>query len=306
VRITLAGASGFLGSHLADRLRAGGHQLTRLVRRPPTGPDELRWDPRAGTVDQAALTGVDAVVNLGGASISGRRWTAAYKRELLDSRLDTTGTIARAIAAMPAADRPRVLVSASGVDFYGDGGETVLDENAPPGTGFLPELARAWEAATRPAEDAGTRVVLLRTGFPLHRSGGMLKPLLIPFRLGVGGPFGTGRQWFPWMSLADWVGAVDFLIGHDDVAGPVNMCGPEPVRNKEFAKALGRAVHRPALLRVPKFGLKVVLGELAEDTVTSKRMVPAALLRAGYRFAHSTVDEAVVAAVQHSPSASTQ
>ncbi|WP_433302433.1 TIGR01777 family oxidoreductase [Actinoplanes sp. CA-030573] len=296
MRILIAGASGFLGTRLAGRLSAAGHEITRLVRRPATGPDESTWQPSQGQIDPAAVAAADVVVNLAGATI-GRRWTAGYRSTLRSSRVDTTGTLARAIKQLPAADRPRTMLQVSGVGRYGDTGDRPATEEAPAGTTFLADLCQVWEAAARPAEDAGTRVVLLRTAPLLARDGGMLKPLLIPFRLGAGAKLGAGRQWMAWMALADWLGAAEFLIDREDIAGPVNMVGQVQCTNAEFTRALGRVLHRPTLLSVPGFALDLALGGLAEELQISQRAVPAVLEKSGFRWSYPDVESALRAAV---------
>jgi len=281
MRIIVAGASGFLGTHLTRRLAADGHDVLRLVRRPP-GAGEIRWDPASGQLDPGALDGAAAVINLAGANIGEHRWTPRFKRVLWNSRVDSSRAIAQALADRPATDRPAVLLNASAVGWYGDTGDRPVEEGAPAGDGFMAELCRAWEAAVQPAEDAGVRVVRLRSGLPLHRDGGLLKPQLLPFKLGLGGTFGGGRQWIPWMSMADWLAAVVFLLGRDDIAGPVNLVGPAPVTNATFTKALGRELHRPAIWPVPGFALRLLLGELACEALVSHRVLPGVLLRAGF------------------------
>jgi uncharacterized protein (TIGR01777 family) len=293
MRIVMAGASGFLGTKLADRLTHSGHEVVRLVRRPPRGPAEVRWDPGAGQVDPATLSTADAVINLAGAGISDKRWNDRYKEVLRRSRLDTTGTLASATAALTPDQRPRVLLNASGIHWYGDTGDRPVEEGAPAGEGFLPDLCRVWEAATRPAEDAGVRVVLLRTGLPLHRDGGFLKPQLLPFRLGIAGKLGSGQQWQPWISLSDWLSAVEFLLGRDDVAGPVNVVGPAPVTNAQFTKAFGRVLHRPTVMPVPAFALRIALGEFANEALESLRVLPGVLTRAGFAYQHTDVETAL-------------
>src|SRR4051812_6128038 len=233
MRILMAGASGFLGTRLAERLRGAGHDITRLVRRPAQQSDEATWQPAQGQLDPALVAAADVVVNLSGAGVGDKRWSARYKTELRSSRVDTTGTIARAIRQLPAEDRPGTLIQASAVGWYGDTGDREVTEEAPAGNTFLADLCRVWEAAARPAEDAGTRVVLLRTGLPIDGSGGLLKPLLLPFRLGAGAKIGGGRQWMPWIALPDWLAAAEFLIDREDVAGPVNVVAPLPVTNAE-------------------------------------------------------------------------
>jgi len=298
MRIVMAGSSGFLGTHLRRRLTKDGHEIVQLVRRQPTEPDQRRWWPDRGELDPAALEGADAVINLAGAGVEDKRWTESYKDILRSSRVGATATIATALAALPAGERPAVLLNGSAIGFYGDTGDTAVDEQSPSGAGFFPELCRAWEAATTPAEDAGLRVVRLRTGFPLDKSGGLLKPLLLPFRFGVGGKLANGRQWMPWISLADWLSAAAFLLGREDVAGPVNMVGPDPARNADFTKALGKALHRPAIAPVPTLALRILLGEFANEAVASQRVLPGVLNRAGFAYQHRDLDSALRAALR--------
>ena len=300
----MAGASGFLGTRLVDRLRGAGHEVTRLVRRSPRRSDEASWQPGHGQLDPAVVAGADVVINLAGANVGGKRWTARYKSELRSSRVDTTGTIARAIRQLPDADRPHTLLQASAVGWYGDTGDNPVTEEAPAGRTFLADLCRVWEAAARPAEDAGTRVVLLRTGLTLDREGSLLKPLLPLFRLGAGAKLGGGRQWMPWTALPDWMGAVDFLLDRDDIAGPVNMVGPEQATNAQFTKALAGEVHRPALFSVPSPALYLALGELAGESLISQRVVPAVLQRAGYQWTCPTLASAMHAALDREAAAS--
>lgn len=297
MRIVLAGGSGFLGARLRARFATTGTELVSLVRRPPTGPDEVRWWPHKGELAPAALAGADAVINLAGAPVAPRRWTNGYKATLVRSRVDTTGTIARALAALPADTRPGVLLNASGVGFYGDTGDTPVDETSPAGDRFLSGLAQLWEAATEPAAEAGVRVVLLRTGLPLHASGGLLAPLLIPFRLGAGPRLGSGRQWWPWISVTDWEDAVRFLLDRADLSGPVNLTGPHPDTNAVFTRTLAGLLHRPALVSVPSFVLKAAGGEFAEEALISQRVLPGVLTSAGFAFRHPTLRDALRAAL---------
>ncbi|WP_422773934.1 TIGR01777 family oxidoreductase [Plantactinospora sp. WMMC1484] len=297
MRIVIAGASGWLGTHLTDRLRTAGHDIVRLVRRPARGPDEVRWDPAAGQLEPAALAEVSAVVNLAGANIGDQRWTPRFKEVLRASRVDTTATLARAIAALPAERRPGALLNGSAIGWYGDTGDRPVEEDAPAGDGFMADLCRVWEAATAPAEHAGVRVVRLRTGLPLEHTGGLLKPQLLPYRLGIGGRFGSGRQWIPWISMADWLAATTFLLDREEIAGPVNVVGPAPVTNAEFTRALGRALHRPAVLPVPAIALRILLGEMSTEPLRSLRVLPGVLDRAGFRFEHPDLAGALAAAL---------
>jgi uncharacterized protein len=299
MRILLSGASGFLGSRLIPHLREGGHETVQLVRREPADAGQRRWNPAAGIIEPSALNGVDAVINLTGANVGSHRWTSAYKKLLVDTRVDATTTLARAIAA--ATERPTTFISASGVDYYGDTGDTPVDEQSPPGDGFLADLCRLWEAATRPAEDAGCRVARIRTGFPLAADGGLLKPFYWQFKLFAGGRMGSGKQFMPWISLPDWLNAITFLLEQPDIAGPVNLTGPEPVRNSEFSAALGRVLHRPALVPVPGIALRIAVGELGDGMLTSKRVLPRVLAKHGFPFQHSTLEDALKSAVDSPP-----
>jgi len=299
----MAGASGFLGTRLAARLRDAGHDITRLVRRSARTTDEVPWEPSQGQLDPAVVGAADAVINLAGAGVGDKRWTAAYKSQIRSSRVDSTGTIARAISHLPAERRPRTLLQGSAVGWYGDTGDRRVTEDAPAGTDYLADVCRVWEAAARPAEDSGTRVVLMRTGLPLSREGGLLKPQLVPFRLGVGGKLGGGRQWLPWISLSDWLRATEFLLDRDDVVGPVNVVGPDPVTNATFTEVFGRLLRRPTVLPIPGLALRVVLGEFAGEALKSQRVMPGVLSRTGFHWEHPTVESALRAALDPAPSA---
>jgi uncharacterized protein len=289
MRVVLAGASGLIGTALRDSLRADGHPVTALVRRAPA-EGEARWDPGRHELDPAVLAGADAVVCLSGAGVGDHRWTDSYKQVLLRSRLDSVGTIADTLAGLD--DGPPVLVSASAVGYYGDTGEREVDENGPRGAGFLAELCEQWEAATGPAEDAGARVALLRTGLVLSGDGGLLKRLKPIVALGAAGRLGSGRQFMPWISLADEIAAIRFLLEHE-VHGPVNLTGPQPVRNAELIGTLARLMHRPAVVPTPAFALRIALGEFAQDTLTGQRAVPRKLLGAGFTHQHGDVESAL-------------
>ncbi len=298
MKVAITGSSGLIGSALVPALRADGHEVLRLVRRTPRTADEHRWAPDHRRVDQSLLADVDAVVNLAGVGIGDRRWTASYQREIVASRVDSTATVSQALADAAAAepDRPRVLLSASGVGFYGDTGDTPIDESAPSGDDFLADVCRQWEAATAPAADAGVRVVRLRTGLVLAE-GGMMSRLRPLFRLGLGGKLGSGQQYWPWISLRDEVDAIRFLLT-GDVSGPVNLTGPSPVTNAEFTLALGRLLHRPTALAVPGPALSLVLGEFAGvGVLAGQRAMPAALTAAGFRHTHRDLDSALRAAL---------
>ena len=298
MKIAVAGASGLIGSALLPTLRADGHEVLQLVRRTPRSAEEHRWDPQHRRIDPGLLEDVDAVVNLAGVGVGDRRWNERHKQAVLTSRVDSTATLGQALgdAAVADPDRPRVLLNGSAVGWYGDTGSRVVDESAPAGDDFLARVCVAWEDATRPAEDAGVRVVRLRTGLVLAR-GGLLGRMLPIFRAGLGGRLGSGRQYMPWISLHDEIAAIRFLLTHP-VSGPVNLCGPEPVTNADFTEALGRVLHRPTALPVPGPALWVVLGEFAQvGVLAGQRAVPAELTEAGFRFRHTDVEAALRAAL---------
>jgi uncharacterized protein (TIGR01777 family) len=297
VRVAITGSTGMVGTALVDSLRADGHEVQRLVRAAASGPGEVRWDIGAGTIDAAALEGVDAVVHLASANIGGRRWDAAYKREILDSRTRGTDLLARALATLDA--KPRVLVSASGINYYGDRGDEVIVEHTGRGHGFLADVAEAWEAATGPAAEAGIRTVVTRSAMVLTPGGGALERMLPLFRLGLGGRMGSGRQWWSWITLPDEVRAIRWLL-ENDVSGPVNLTAPNPVTNAEFTRVLARVLHRPALIPIPRFGPSLVVGsELATALLfTSSRVVPSVLVEHGFRFEHAFLDEALTSLLE--------
>jgi uncharacterized protein (TIGR01777 family) len=296
VEVAITGAGGLIGTALARSLRADGHVVRPIVRPASSGAPTaaaIRWDPVAGTIESDALEGIDAVVHLAGAGIGDRRWSPARKREIRDSRVRGTDLLARTLAEL--SHPPRVLISASGVHYYGDGGDAELTERSPRGAGFLAGVVQAWEAAAQPAVDAGIRTVFLRNGVVLSADGGMLPRLVTLFRLLVGGRLGSGRQWLSWVSIDDEVGVIRFLFDRADVSGPVNVTGPSPVTNAQFTKALGAALHRPTVVPVPAFGPRLALGrEMADELLfISLRAVPAALMAVGYEFAHPDVATAL-------------
>jgi uncharacterized protein (TIGR01777 family) len=294
VRVLVAGSSGLIGTALVAHLRAAGHAVLRLVRRAPAAPDERGWDPPGGRIDPGTFDGVDAVINLNGVGIGDRPWSGARKQLIRDSRNVPTEVLAQAVAE----HRVPALLNASGIDYYGDTGSRLVDESAPAGNGFLAEVCRDWEAATAPAAAAGARVVLLRSAAVLSPAGGLLGRLRPLFRLALGGRIGSGRQYSPWISLEDEVGAIRFLAEHPEISGPVNLAGPELVTNAEFTRALAAAVGRPAPFAVPAFALRAVLGQMADELVlTGPRAEPAKLIAASYPFRHNTVSEALAAAV---------
>jgi uncharacterized protein (TIGR01777 family) len=291
MKIAVTGATGLIGSALVEQLRNNDHSIVRIVRRDP-GPDDVSWDPPNGRLDASQLEGVDAVVHLAGAGIGDHRWTDEYKRQIRDSRVITTDLLARTLATMER--KPAVLLSGSAVGWYGDRGDEELDESSAPGTGFLADVCRSWEAATAPAEEAGIRVAHLRTGIVLSSRADALKKQLPLFKLGLGGKFGNGRQWQSWISIDDEVGAISHLLTAD-VSGPVNLTAPEPVRNSEFGRILGRVLHRPALLPIPKFGPALLLGgELAQTLLfEGQKVTPGVLTSTGYSFLHPTLEGAL-------------
>lgn len=290
-RVAITGASGLIGGALSSYLTARGDEVLHLVRRPARTAAEIPWDPARRALDPATLSDVTAVVHLAGAGIGDRRWTAARKHEILASRVDGTRTVAEALARL---DRPVTLLSASGIDGYGsDRGEEVLTEDSSTGTGFLADVVRAWESATQPAQEVGCRVATLRTGIVLAPGGGALGRLLPLARLGLGGPLGSGSQWWSWITLRDEVRAIAHVLDHDTLRGPVNLVSPEPVRQRDLALALGRAVHRPAVLPAPSPALRVVLGQLAQTVLGSKRVEPRVLLESGFAFEHPTLEQAL-------------
>ncbi len=295
MKIAVTGASGLIGSALVPHLRSVGHDVLRLVRRPASAPDEVTWDPAAGTVDLDRLAGIDGVVHLAGAGVGDHRWTDEYKQEILNSRVDGTRTIATAMAELE--PRPRVLVSASAIGFYGDTGDRVIDETAPPGHGFLANVVRAWEAAAEPARAAGIRVVHPRSGLVVSGKGGAWQRMFPLFKLGVGGRMGSGNQYWSWISLRDEVCALQFLLEQEHLSGPVNLTGPAPVTNSEVTKAMGHVLGRPTILPVPGFALKVVLGEFSSEVLGSARVIPAVLESSGFVFQDATIDSAIRAAV---------
>lgn len=292
MRIAVTGASGFLGSALVPALRADGHHVLRLVRRATREADEVRWDPRTGQLDAGALEGVAAAVHLTGAGVGDRRWTRAYRREIRESRVLSTRTLSRALAALH--PRPEVLLSASAIGYYGATGDMAVDESAGSGTTFLAGVVRDWEAATEPAREAGIRVAHLRTGLVMDRRGGAFARLLPLVRLGLAGPLGSGRQYWSWITLADELRAVRFLLERE-LAGPVNLTAPAPARNRDLVRALARAAHRPALLPVPPFALRLVVGQFASEILISQRVLPRRLLQAGFSFSFPGLDTAVPA-----------
>jgi hypothetical protein len=286
MKVVVGGASGLIGSALVPSLRARGHDVVCLVRREPSSADEIRWDPAAGELDPSALQGVDAIVNLSG-EYMGKRWTEARRREILDSRVRSTELLATTAAAL---DRTPALVVASAVGYYGDRGDEILTEESSAGTGFLTDVVLAWEAAADPVREAGGRVAHLRQGIVLSKQGGALKQMLLPFKLGVGGRVGTGKQWWSWVGLDDVVAAYVHVL-ESDVEGALNATAPNPVTNEAFTKALGHALRRPTLLPAPSFGIRTLFGEMGEAMLLQgQRVIPARLLDSSFTFEALTID----------------
>lgn len=288
--VAIAGSSGLIGSALVNALRSADYRVLRIVRRAPANDGELHWDPDSGELDAALLSGVDAVVNMCGINVGQRRWSGAFKQNLRDSRITPTEVLSTAVAEAGVG----VLVNASAVGYYGNTKDHTVDETGSAGTGFLAQLCVDWEAVTAPARDAGTRVVLTRTGVVLAAAGGALRQLRPLFSLGLGARLGSGRQYMSWISLEDTVRALQFAISDERLSGPVNLTGPAPVTNAEFTTALGRAVNRSSPLMVPGFAVRAALGEFAEEALLSgQRAIPGVLERTGFEFHHNTVGEAL-------------
>lgn len=293
MKVAVTGSHGLIGRELVAELGRRGDQVTRLVRTTP-GPGDAAWDPAAGTIEADKLEGHDAVVHLAGVGIGDHRWTDEHKRAVLDSRVQGTSLLARTLAAL--SSPPAVLVSGSAVGYYGfDGGDEILTESSPAGRGFLADVVTEWEEAAAPAEDAGVRLVRLRSGVVLSEKGGALKKQLLPFKLGVGGRLGNGRQWLSWISLDDEVAAILHVITAGQLRGPVNATSPEPVTNATFTSTLARVLRRPAVMPVPTVALNVLFGrQMVEEMVLGgQRVLPAALEASAFTFGHPHLEEAL-------------
>jgi uncharacterized protein (TIGR01777 family) len=295
MRYAVTGASGLIGGALVRHLRGQGHEVIRLVRRDAQGPDEVRWDPTRGTVDVAGLVGTDVVVHLAGAGVGDHRWADEYKREILDSRVEGTHTIVRAMLELD--PHPRALVAGSAIGFYGDTGDRAVDESSPAGSGFLADVVRAWEAASEPAAAAGIRVTHARTGLVVAKEGGAWSRMFPLFRLGLGGRMGSGRQYWSWISLRDEVRALEFLADRADLSGAVNLVAPQPSTNAEITAAMGRVLGRPTLFPVPALALKTVLGEFSSEVLGSVRVLPTVLEQNGFTWLDPTISSAIRAAL---------
>lgn len=292
-RVVLAGASGLIGSALTRAIRGEGFEVRRLVRRPPSAPDEAFWDPGKGVLDPRVLEGAAAAVNLAGRSLAPGRWTAAVRREIVASRVQSARLLVETIGRTAA--RPPAFISASAIGYYGDRGDELLTESSPPGRGFLADLVQAWEAEARQAEALGVRVACTRFGLVLARGGGALRPLSLAFRLGLGGPLGSGHQWWSWVHLDDVVGAILMALGNPALDGPVNVVAPEPVTNRDFARTLGAALRRPAVIPAPAFALRLLLGAAADEMLlASQRVHPTRLQEAGFAFRWPSLRPALV------------
>ncbi len=291
-RILVTGSSGLIGSALVPALETDGHDVLRLGRRPPRNDAEVAWRPTDGEIDAKGLEGIDAVVHLAGENIGRGRWTEAKKARIRDSRVQGTRLLAETLAALDAP--PKTLVSASAIGYYGDRGDHVLTEESPPGDNFLAQVCQDWEAATAPAAEADIRVVNLRIGIVLSPDGGVLGRMLTPFRLGLGGHIGRGRQYMSWIALDDLIGVIRAALSDEALAGPVNAVSPNPVTNHAFAKALGRVLHRPAILHVPAFVLRLTLGQMADELLlASARVVPSRLAERDFAFQYPELEAAL-------------
>lgn len=289
MRIVIAGSSGLIGTNLVTQLRSDGHEVLRLVRRPATASSEITWNPVAGEIDTKALAGVDVIINLAGAGVGDHRWTDKYKAEILNSRVKTTSLIAKAAAEV----KPKVLINASAIGFYGDTADRKVDETSPVGEGFLADVVKQWEAATKPAEDAGIRVVKIRTGLVVSGKGGAWGRLLPLFKLGLGGRLGNGKQYWSFISMRDEVNAIKFVMENEKISGPVNLTAPAPATNSEVTKAMAKILKRPALLNVPAFALELVLGEFSQEVLGSARVLPKVLSENGFVFADPDIVSAI-------------
>jgi uncharacterized protein (TIGR01777 family) len=295
MRFVLAGASGFLGTAWRDHLARQGHEVIRLVRGETMSPQESSWDPMRGQVDQDVIEKADVVACLSGANIAHVPWSASYKKTFVDSRLQTTGTLARAIAR---SERKPAFVAQNGISGYGDRGDSISTEDTPTdASGFMAQLTRDWEAATAPAAESGARVAVMRTAVVLDKRGGAFKPILLAFRAGVGGPLGPGDQYFSTISLTDWLRAATWLAENDDAQGAYNLSAPNQTTNREFGKVLGHTIHRPSMFKVPSVAIKAALSSAASDIIGSLRIESSRLPAQGFEFEHPTLESRIAAAL---------
>lgn len=296
MNVMVTGATGLVGSHLLPLLKQDGHEVVTLTRRVPRNASERQWDP-AGQLSPETLDGIDAIIHLAGENIGDSRWTTAKKQRIRDSRVIGTRTLAQAAAAT--GGRVKSFISASAIGFYGNRGTEELTEDSPPGSGFLPDVCREWEAATASARDAGIRVVNLRLGVVLSKDGGALAKMLLPFKMCVGGIVGSGQQYWSWLTVEEAAQMFRFALQNSDLNGPVNAVSPQPVTNLEFTKALGRVLHRPTVFPLPAFMARIVLGEMADDLILgSTRVFPRRLQAAGYAFSNPEIGEALASATR--------
>ncbi|CAB4338499.1 unannotated protein [freshwater metagenome] len=289
MRIVIAGSSGLIGTELVTSLRSDGHEVIKLVRRKPAASSEVYWNPAAGEIDSSALVGCDVIINLAGAGVGDRRWSNSYKELIRSSRVDTTSLLAETAADL----KLKVFIAGSAIGWYGDTADRQVDETSPPGEGFLAEVVVAWETASKPARDAGVRVVNIRTGLVASKHGGAWAKLLPIFKFGAGGKLGSGKQYWSFISMRDEIAAIKFLIDSPNISGPVNLTAPQPATNTEVTKAMAKVFKRPALFPVPAFALKTILGEFSQEVLGSSRVIPKVLLDNGFKFADPDIESAM-------------
>jgi uncharacterized protein (TIGR01777 family) len=289
MRIVIAGSSGLIGTELVTSLRSDGHEVIKLVRRKPAASSEVYWNPAAGEIDSSALVGCDVIINLAGAGVGDRRWSNSYKELIRSSRVDTTSLLAETAADL----KLKVFIAGSAIGWYGDTADRQVDETSPAGEGFLAEVVVAWETASKPARDAGVRVVNIRTGLVASKHGGAWAKLLPIFKFGAGGKLGSGKQYWSFISMRDEIAAIKFLIDSPNISGPVNLTAPQPATNAEVTKAMAKVFKRPALFPVPAFALKTVLGEFSQEVLGSSRVIPKVLLDNGFKFTDPDIESAM-------------
>jgi len=289
MRIVIGGSSGLIGTELVESLRKDGHDVLRLVRRKPVASSEIYWNPAAGELDVAQLSGCNVIINLAGAGVGDSRWTDKYKALILSSRVDSTSLLAKAAAEI----KPDVFIAGSAIGWYGDTADQQVDETSPAGTGFLADVVVAWEKAAQPASAAGIRVVNIRTGLVAAKNGGAWSRLLPIFKLGAGGKLGSGKQYWSFISMRDEIAAIKFVISDSKISGPVNLTAPEPATNNEVTKAMSKVFNRPSLFPVPAFVLKSILGEFSQEVLGSARVVPQVLINAGFIFQDPDIESAM-------------
>ena len=289
MRIVIGGSSGLIGTELVDSLRKDGHEVLRLVRRKATAPSEIYWNPASGELDFAQIAGANVIINLAGAGVGDSRWTDKYKALILSSRVDSTSLLAKAAAEI----KPEVFIAGSAIGWYGDTADQQVDETTPAGSGFLADVVVAWEKAAEPARAAGVRVVNIRTGLVAAKNGGAWSRLLPIFKLGAGGKLGSGKQYWSFISMRDEIAAIKFVISNSKISGPVNLTAPEPATNAEVTKAMSKVFNRPALLPVPAFALKSILGAFSQEVLGSARVIPRVLLDSGFVFQDPNIESAM-------------